>query len=234
MTDNQPTSYYRVHLTILILSYVIVILLLSSFTTSAFTSIVSRSRGIHSLTFMNHNNMQRQIYNNHHHVLFMATAMPDGPSNNNNNKNNNDWENNERQIKNQNKQQQQSEEETSNFLPLESHPPSPQRLSRMEQEASTKSKFLHGDELIELRKYMTNLELDLQYAREKDDKNRIKDLTQALHESKNLDAEYVYLYSMEMADAAGSEEEVDEWKKEALEARQCLPQFNLQGLWVGK
>jgi hypothetical protein len=37
-----------------------------------------------------------------------------------------------------------------------------------------------------------------------------------------------------MAEAADSEEEAKEWKNVALEARECLPQFNLQGLWVGK
>lgn len=157
--------------------------------------------------------------------LFMSAsaAMPDGPS---------DWEK-ERRSKQQ-QQQENSPESVTNFIPLESNPPSPQRLSRMEKEANAKSKFLHGDELIEIRKYIKNLELDLQFAREKRDNNRIKDLTQALHESRNLDAEYVYTYSMEMAEASESEEEAKEWKMEADEARKCLPHFNLQGLWVGK
>lgn len=158
--------------------------------------------------------------------LFMSAsaAMPDGP---------NEWENESRgQRQRQENQEQQSS--TPNFLPMESHPPSPQRLSRIEQEAETQSKFLHGDELIELRKYIANLELDLDRAKDREDNSRIKDLTKALHESKNMDAEYVYANCMELASVADSDEEALEWKNEASLARECLPQFNLQGLWVGK
>ena len=153
-----------------------------------------------------------------------SAAMPDGP---------NEWENESRgQRQRQENQEQQSS--TPNFLPMESHPPSPQRLSRIEQEAETQSKFLHGDELIELRKYIANLELDLDRAKDREDNSRIKDLTKALHESKNMDAEFVYANCMELASVADNDEEALEWKNEASLARECLPQFNLQGLWVGK
>jgi len=162
-----------------------------------------------------------------------SAAMPDGPG---------DWEKDQGSQSNRGsgrpQQHQQEDRKTpetpANFLPLESHPPSPQRLSRMENEAKAKSRFLHGDELIELRKYITNLKLDLQYATDKRDTGRIHDLSKALHESRNMDAEYVYANSLEMAEAAESEEEKMEWKNEAQEARECLPQYNLQGLWVGK
>ncbi len=206
----------------------------------------------------NYNNNRQQesrlIKNTQRSTLFMSAsaAMPDGPS---------DWENEGRVQKQQQQQQQQDKDKATNFLPLHS----PQRLSRIEQEAKAKSKFLHGDDLVELRKYMNNLELDLKVAREDQDGGRIKDLSQALHDSRNLDAEvsmkqiylsffnllisslnflphfpfphrfkFVYLNGIEMAEAADSEEEAKEWKKVALEARECLPQFNLQGLWVGK
>jgi hypothetical protein len=164
--------------------------------------------------------------------LFMgaSAAMPDGP-------NSNDWDKDnlsQSQRRSDSQKQQQEPETTTNFIPMESQPPSPQRLTRIQEEAEMKSKFLHGDELIELRKYITNLELDLQFAKDKRDNNRIRDLTKALYESKNMDAEYVYYNCMEMADIAETEEEVIEWKKEAQAARECLPQFNLQGLWVGK
>ncbi len=165
-----------------------------------------------------------------------AAAYPEGP---------NDWDDKRSSAAGQsNKSTSSSSSEddlestspefTTNFLPLESHPPSPQRLSRIEQEAKNKSKFLHGDELVELRKYMTNLKLDLQMAKEKRDNSRIRDLTKALHESQNLDAEHVYTHCMEMAEGSSSEEEKMEWIQEANEAKECLPQFNLQGLWVGK
>jgi hypothetical protein len=157
-----------------------------------------------------------------------SAAMPDGPS---------DWDNERRSQKQQQQQQQPQEEDDGkarNILPTQSNPPSPERLLRMEEEAKAKSKFLHGDELIELRKYINNLELDLNMAKEKQDGCRIKDLSQALHDSRNLDAEFVYVNSLEMAEASDTEKEAKEWKKLANEARNCLPQFNLQGLWVGK
>ena len=169
---------------------------------------------------------QYRSYSTINNQLFMSTAAPDGP-------NNNDWEK-KRQLRREAQEKQDDPEMTTNFLPLDPHSSSPQRVSRIEQEEKIKSKFLHGDELIELRKYMNNLKLDLQLAREENDMNRLKDLSQALHESQNLDAEFVYANCMEMANAASSEEEAMEWKKEADEAKECLPQFNLQGLWVGK
>lgn len=156
----------------------------------------------------------------------MSTAMPDGP-------NNNDWEK-KRQLGRETQEKDDEPEMTTNFPPLDTNSASPRRISRIEQEEQVKSKFLHGDELIELRMYMDNLKLDLQLAREEKDMNRLKDLSQALHESQNLDAEFVYANCMEMAKGASSEEEAKEWKREADEARECLPQFNLQGLWVGK
>jgi hypothetical protein len=156
----------------------------------------------------------------------MSTAMPDGP-------NNNDWEK-KRQLGRETQEKDDEPEMTTNFPSLDTNSASPRRISRIEQEEQVKSKFLHGDELIELRMYMDNLKLDLQLAREEKDMNRLKDLSQALHESQNLDAEFVYANCMEMAKGASSEEEAKEWKREADEARKCLPQFNLQGLWVGK
>jgi hypothetical protein len=124
----------------------------------------------------------RMTKNTPHSAMFMSAsaAMPDGPS---------EWENERRLQKQQQQQQDDDQEKATNLLPLQSHPPSPQRLSRIEQEAKAKSKFLHGDELVELRKYMNNLELDLKVARENQDGGRIKDLSQALHDSRNLDAE---------------------------------------------
>ena len=59
-------------------------------------------------------------------------------------------------------------------------------------------------------------------------------MSKALHESQNLDAEYVYSHCMEMAEGVDGDEEKMEWVREANEAKECLPQFNLQGLWVGK
>jgi len=130
-----------------------------------------------------------------------------------------------------------SSSSSNSFLPLESDPPSPQRLSRIRKEAETKSKFVHGDELIEIRKYVQNIKADLKSAKETNDNSRIQDLTKALYDSQNLDAEYVYMNCLDLAKLHkedNRDDKAEEYMKEALEARECLPQFNLQGLWVGK
>lgn len=122
-------------------------------------------------------------------------------------------------------------------VPFESQSHSPERMLRMQKEEETKSRFLHGDELVDLRKYIQNLELDLIDAKETRDTTRIQDLTKAIYESKNLDAEYIYSSCLEQAEAAeklGELDEAKEYREEALEARNCLPQFQLSGLWVGK
>lgn len=112
-----------------------------------------------------------------------------------------------------------------------------ERLDRIKRESDARSKFLHGDELIELRKYMQNLEKDLERAREQGDYNAIHDLSRALHESQQMDAEHVYLLALENMESAkrnGFDDEVEDYRQEALLARTCLPQFQLSGLWVGK
>ena len=116
-------------------------------------------------------------------------------------------------------------------------PLSPQRISRIQREKETNSRFLHGDELIELRTYIQNLKAELIDARSKGDVSKLRDITTALHESTNMDAEHVYLTNLEQAQIAsnaGNDEEAREYMEEAMAARNCLPQFNLSGLWVGK
>jgi len=131
------------------------------------------------------------------------------------------------------------------ILPIEdeeidfsSQPPlSKERTERIEREKQARSRFIHGDELVDLRKYMHNLRADLIDAREKQDTTRIRDLTSALHESQNMDAEQVYLTALKNAESAernGHLDEAKEYHEEAMLARQCLPQFQLGGLWVGK
>ena len=114
---------------------------------------------------------------------------------------------------------------------------SEERMERMKREADAKSRFLHGDELIELRKYVCNLETDLKQARDHGDITALRDLTKALHESKNMDAEHVYITALEnlgSAEREGLKDEAKEFRRESLLARECLPQFQLGGLWVGK
>jgi len=125
------------------------------------------------------------------------------------------------------------------ILPLEENDSdvTAERKERIEREREAQSRFLHGDELVELRKYVINLEADLQRARDQGDIKALRDLTKALYESKNMDAEHVYvtaLENLENAEKEGLKDEAEKFRKESLLARECLPQFQLGGLWVGK
>lgn len=226
-TCNTSSTTRRTALTCATMMSIVAV---NGFSPSGYQSLPnSRSSTLTNINtaFLNSNHHRiRRSFSTINSELFMSTAMPDGP-------NNNDWEK-KRQLGRETQEKDDEPEMTTNFPPLDTNSASPRRISRIEQEEQVKSKFLHGDELIELRMYMDNLKLDLQLAREEKDMNRLKDLSQALHESQNLDAEFVYANCMEMAKGASSEEEAKEWKREADEARECLPQFNLQGLWVGK
>lgn len=111
------------------------------------------------------------------------------------------------------------------------------RLDRIKLEDDAKKLYLHGDELIELRKYIINLEADLERAADERDTESIQHITRALHESKAMDAEHCYMMALEnlkIAEKNGNQDEASEYRKEALSARSCLPQFQLNGLWVGK
>lgn len=121
--------------------------------------------------------------------------------------------------------------------PLQSQSVSPERRRRMEREEEVNSRFLHGDELHELREYVKKVELELEVAKESGFGPRIVDTQKALEEAKDMDAEFVYASCSENAlnaERMGLFEESEELNKEAMEARSLLPQFNLEGLWVGK
>lgn len=123
------------------------------------------------------------------------------------------------------------------MLPLQSQSVSPERRKRFEHEKEISSRFLHGDELFELREYIKKVEVELDVARDSGFGPRIVDTQKALEEAKGMDAEYVYVSCLENAMEAqrlGLVEEAEELHKEAMEARSLLPQFNLEGLWVGK
>jgi len=171
--------------------------------------------------------------------LLMA-IMPDGPGPN-------EWD--------RNKPQASSESEISSSSPfaaglgalpgdmtmpfehIDESSFSAQRLERMQQENDAMKQYLHGDELIELRKHIITLEEDLELAADEVDVISVQHLTKALHESKQMDAEHCYmtaLENMEIAEEHGNVDEARDYRKEALSARSCLPQFQLSGLWVGK
>jgi len=97
--------------------------------------------------------------------------------------------------------------------------------------------FVTGDDLQLLRQEVLQLRAELHDARATGDSFRILELQRAILKADQLDAEFVYKVSqerMEAAEAQGRWIEAEQYGVEAMKARQALPQFNLEGLWVGK
>ncbi|KAG7350453.1 protein of unknown function DUF3506 containing protein [Nitzschia inconspicua] len=66
---------------------------------------------------------------------------------------------------------------------------------------------------------------------------RVRELEQAIMKTQQVDAEFVYTVSLErqeLAERRGDLVEASRCHQTAMEARAALPQFNLEGLWVGK
>lgn len=125
------------------------------------------------------------------------------------------------------------------------------RHARRETDAKTQSRFKSGDELIELRQKVDALRKDLTYAKEFRDSlkrytakeklevaaQRIKELELSISKLCMQDPEFWYVFMLEVAAAAdrrGDKNTAKMAKIDAKEARSCIPQLNMHGLWVGK
>ncbi len=109
--------------------------------------------------------------------------------------------------------------------------------NRVKQDSSTPSKFVTGDDLHRLRHQVLAMRLELQEARRSDDSDRVRDLERAIMKTQQVDAEFVYTVSLErqeLAHQAGDMLAAQRFHEKAMEARAALPQFQLEGLWVGK
>lgn len=98
-------------------------------------------------------------------------------------------------------------------------------------------RFAEGDELHRLRQEVLGMRQSLHEARSVGDNKRVKKLTRAILAAQQRDAEFMYqvaLERMEAASHAGLQEEAEKYRVEAEQARAALPQFQLEGLWVGK
>ncbi|KAL7566674.1 hypothetical protein ACA910_017739 [Epithemia clementina (nom. ined.)] len=118
---------------------------------------------------------------------------------------------------------------------VEHNPPpmSPLRRQRLEREQDREARFLTGDDLQQLRQQV----LDLRYELSTAPLSRKRELEQAILRAQQMDAEFIYQVASERAKAAevaGSHTEAAWYRQEAEHARAALPQFNLEGLWVGK
>lgn len=108
------------------------------------------------------------------------------------------------------------------------------RQLRWEREALVQSKYASGDEVFALRKGI--MELQSKLSEIKDDK-AINDLEKELHSLNERDAEFMYAISselMEKAEMDGDVKAADKYRSQLEEARLCIPQLNMHGLWVGK
>jgi len=103
--------------------------------------------------------------------------------------------------------------------------------------SSSSTKFVTGDDLHRLRHQVMAMHLELQEARRTEDVGRVRDLERAIMKTQQVDAEFVYTVSLErkeLALQAGNALDAQRFHEKALEARSSLPQFQLEGLWVGK
>eukprot|EP00529_Nitzschia_sp_RCC80_P022841 CAMPEP_0113493068 /NCGR_PEP_ID=MMETSP0014_2-20120614/28401_1 /TAXON_ID=2857 /ORGANISM="Nitzschia sp." /LENGTH=477 /DNA_ID=CAMNT_0000386919 /DNA_START=330 /DNA_END=1763 /DNA_ORIENTATION=+ /assembly_acc=CAM_ASM_000159 len=99
------------------------------------------------------------------------------------------------------------------------------------------SKFVTGDALHRLRHQVLAMRLELQEARREGLDDRVGQLETTIMKTQQVDAEFVYTVSLERKALALQHEDYVEahmWDERAQEARSALPQFQLEGLWVGR
>ena len=111
------------------------------------------------------------------------------------------------------------------------------RLLREKRASLLKDRFLMGNELIELRERITHGEKMIKIAlKNKASAHRedIEELKKQVRGLRSRDAEFVYGDAVKEMDDAKDEKDIRKWKQIALDARSCIPHFNLEGLWVGK
>lgn len=112
------------------------------------------------------------------------------------------------------------------------------RQARAKNDEKNRRSFVkYGEELWSLRKDMHSLSKKLVLAinsgvREKEEEIRVK-----LREAENRDPELVYkveVAKLLKATDEGRSSNAERHGRKAMAARSCLPQYNLEGLWVGK
>jgi len=100
-----------------------------------------------------------------------------------------------------------------------------------------KAEYVFGDQLQHLRQQVRKLREELLEAKTIEDAIKVLELEREIFNAQQRDAEFVYsvsMESMENAETIGKFSDANKYLKEAINARNSLPQFNLHGLWVGK
>lgn len=132
------------------------------------------------------------------------------------------------------------EPRSTEFDALEPRPPSSARLSRLDAEARSRSVYVASgtDGYWDLRDEIVQLEQDLVSAQEAGVNEEALDAIQSmLRRAQARDPAHVYRVvgdAAKSADSRGDEEATERYLEECKRARGMLPQFNLEGLWVGK
>lgn len=124
------------------------------------------------------------------------------------------------------------------FTNLGSLQESLERQRRFRQEERNEQRFVkYGDDLWELRKLMNKLSHKLLNAINVGVRNEESEVRDQLRHLEQQDPEFVYKSEMEqlrMAKTENRDADARMHSRNAYAARSCLPQFNLEGLWVGK
>lgn len=130
---------------------------------------------------------------------------------------------------------------SSEFHDLEPRPASPARLSRLDSIARSQSVYVPSgsDEYWDLRDEISRLERNLEQATEAgvNDDPSANEARRSLRRARAKDPAHVYDVIGEAARSAerrGDDEATARYSEERDRARSMLPQFNLEGLWVGK
>ena len=132
----------------------------------------------------------------------------------------------------------QNDSRIAEFVNLEPIEESDVRRQRRLQETEIRQQFVpSGDKLWDLRLKLDKLSHRLLDAIVEEEPVAETRTREKLHKLEQQDPELVYkLELMEMKDAVqeGRDEDAAQHRAKALAARSCLPQFNLDGLWIGK
>jgi len=124
------------------------------------------------------------------------------------------------------------------FVDLGSLDQSSERKNRIQQEQEDKQRFVnYGDDLWNMREFMSKLSRKLLKSINDGDREKEGEIREELRQIEHQDPDLVYKVELEKLQKAGSEGREDDARRHSMiasAARNNLPQYNLDGLWVGK
>lgn len=129
-----------------------------------------------------------------------------------------------------------SQRDVSDYYPLQPIKVSKERRDRIRNEKRNLKRFLQGNDLIESRNEVSKLQKTLKKAIRDLDAHKVRDLRQQISQEQKKDAEHVYqeaLKNLEDTKLKGSED-ISSFEEEVKYARDAIPHFQLEGMWVGK